>query len=144
MKQSETKGVRLGLTNHTNKRAQWRAETLDFFFPDHFSVSLSLGLLTKSTGIFIAKRKKSGLSSKKNPSVSSKILPISQVRGRERLVITMSWIRTAVNKAVEAGGRNTRTVRDYAGYAVSEGAKIIHDRIVIPLSLLFLLHYFSF
>ncbi|XP_059463570.1 uncharacterized protein LOC132192300 [Corylus avellana] len=41
----------------------------------------------------------------------------------------MSWIRTAVNKAVEAGGRNTRTVRDYAGYAVSEGAKIIHDRI---------------
>ncbi|KAG6692833.1 hypothetical protein I3842_10G134400 [Carya illinoinensis] len=44
----------------------------------------------------------------------------------------MSWIRTAVNKAVEAGGRNniTRTVRNYAGYAVSEGVKIIHDRIV--------------
>ncbi|KAF5471708.1 hypothetical protein F2P56_008481 [Juglans regia] len=43
----------------------------------------------------------------------------------------MSWIRTAVNKAVEAGGRNnfTRTVRNYAGYAVSEGVKIIHDRI---------------
>lgn len=54
----------------------------------------------------------------------------------------MSWIRTAVNKAVEAGGRNnlTRTVRDYAGYAVAEGAKIIHDRIVIPLLLLFLDH----
>ena len=52
----------------------------------------------------------------------------------------MSWIRTAVNKAVEAGGRNnlTRTVRNYAdsvvshaGYAVSESAKLIQDRIVI-------------
>ncbi|XP_062167974.1 protein GRIP-like isoform X2 [Alnus glutinosa] len=43
----------------------------------------------------------------------------------------MSWIRTVVSKAVEAGGRNnlTRTVRDYAGYAVADGAKIIHDRI---------------
>lgn len=50
----------------------------------------------------------------------------------------MSWIRTAVNKAVEAGGRNnlTRTVRNYAdsvvshaGYAVSESAKLIQDRI---------------
>ena len=139
MKQSETKGVRLGLTNHTNKRAQWRAE-LDFFFPDHFSFSFSLclGLLTKSTRIIF----------EENPSVSSKILPISQVkRERKRPVITMSWIRTAVNKAVEAGGRNnlSRTVRDYAGYAVSEGAKIIHDRIVIHLPLLFLfLHCFSF
>ncbi|KAM3688987.1 hypothetical protein ACJW31_09G012300 [Castanea mollissima] len=50
----------------------------------------------------------------------------------------MSWIRTAVTKAVEAGGGNnlTRTVRNYAdsvvyhaGNAVSEGAKIIQDRI---------------
>ncbi|KAJ7977055.1 coiled-coil domain-containing protein 18-like isoform X2 [Quillaja saponaria] len=51
----------------------------------------------------------------------------------------MSWLRTAVNKAVEAGGNNnlTRTVRNYAdsvvvhaGNAVAEGAKIIQDRIV--------------
>ncbi|KAK7851504.1 hypothetical protein CFP56_041737 [Quercus suber] len=50
----------------------------------------------------------------------------------------MSWIRTAVTKAVEAGGGNnlTRTVRNYAdsvvyhaGNAVSEGAKVIQDRI---------------
>lgn len=50
----------------------------------------------------------------------------------------MSWIRTAMTKAVEAGGGNnlTRTVRNYAdsvvyhaGNAVSEGAKIIQDRI---------------
>lgn len=50
----------------------------------------------------------------------------------------MSWIRTAVTKAVEAGGGNnlTRTVRNYAdsvvyhaGNAVSDGAKIIQDRI---------------
>ena len=60
----------------------------------------------------------------------------------------MSWIRTAVTKAVEAGGGNnlTRTVRNYAdsvvyhaGNAVSEGAKIIQDRIVIFLIFLFLL-----
>lgn len=52
----------------------------------------------------------------------------------------MSWIRTAVNRAVEVGGKTniTRTVRSYAdsvvlhaGNAVSEGAKIIQDRIVI-------------
>lgn len=50
----------------------------------------------------------------------------------------MSWIRTAVNRAVEVGGKTniTRTVRGYAdsvvlhaGNAVSEGAKIIQDRI---------------
>lgn len=50
----------------------------------------------------------------------------------------MSWIRTAVNRAVEVGGKTniTRTVRSYAdsvvlhaGNAVSEGAKIIQDRI---------------
>ena len=60
----------------------------------------------------------------------------------------MSWIRTAVTKAVEAGGGNnlTRTVRNYAdsvvyhaGNAVSEGAKIIQDRIVIFLIFLLLL-----
>jgi hypothetical protein len=51
----------------------------------------------------------------------------------------MSWLRSAVNKAVEVGGKNniTRTVRNYAdsvvltaGNAVSEGAKLIQDRIV--------------
>ncbi|KAJ4831229.1 hypothetical protein Tsubulata_005519 [Turnera subulata] len=50
----------------------------------------------------------------------------------------MSWIRSAVTKAVEAGGNTTitRTVRSYAdsvvlhaGNAVAEGAKIIQDRI---------------
>ncbi|KAF5737138.1 coiled-coil domain-containing protein 18 isoform X2 [Tripterygium wilfordii] len=50
----------------------------------------------------------------------------------------MSWLRTAVNRAVEVGGNNniTRTVRNYAdsvvvhaGNAVTEGAKIIQDRI---------------
>lgn len=55
---------------------------------------------------------------------------------------TMSWIRTAVNKAVEVGGRNnlTRTVRSYAdsvvhqaGNAVTEGAKLLQDRIVTSL-----------
>ncbi|XP_058098997.1 uncharacterized protein LOC131243563 isoform X2 [Magnolia sinica] len=45
----------------------------------------------------------------------------------------MSWFRSAVNRAVEASGKNnlTRTVRNYAdtvGQAVAEGAKIIHDR----------------
>ncbi|KAH9672075.1 Centrosomal protein of 135 kDa-like protein [Citrus sinensis] len=51
----------------------------------------------------------------------------------------MSWLKSAVNKAVEVGGRNnlTRTVRSYAdtvvqtaGNAVTEGAKIITDRIL--------------
>ncbi|KAK9289391.1 hypothetical protein L1049_007546 [Liquidambar formosana] len=51
----------------------------------------------------------------------------------------MSWIRSAVNKAVEVGGKNnlTRTVRNYAdsvvqhaGQAVAGGAKILQDRIV--------------
>ncbi|KAF9595963.1 hypothetical protein IFM89_006709 [Coptis chinensis] len=50
----------------------------------------------------------------------------------------MSWLRSAVNKAVEVGGNNTltRTVKtlsdsvvQHAGLAVSEGAKIIQDRI---------------
>ncbi|XP_010529880.1 PREDICTED: uncharacterized protein LOC104806596 isoform X2 [Tarenaya hassleriana] len=50
----------------------------------------------------------------------------------------MSWLRSAVHKAVEAGGNNniTRTVRNYAdsvvlhaGNAVFEGAKLIQDRI---------------
>ncbi|XP_010517004.1 PREDICTED: centromere-associated protein E-like [Camelina sativa] len=50
----------------------------------------------------------------------------------------MSWLRSAVNKAVEVGGKNniTRTVRNVAdsvvltaGNAVSEGAKLIQDRI---------------
>ncbi|KAK2979298.1 hypothetical protein RJ640_013262 [Escallonia rubra] len=49
----------------------------------------------------------------------------------------MSWLRSAVNKAVEVGNKNnlTRTVRNYAdtvvhhaGQAVAEGAKILQDR----------------
>ncbi|PWA89094.1 hypothetical protein CTI12_AA113230 [Artemisia annua] len=50
----------------------------------------------------------------------------------------MSWLRSAVNKAVEVGNKNnlTRTVRNYAdsvvqtaGQAVAEGAKIFHDKL---------------
>nr|KYP75417.1 hypothetical protein KK1_008145 [Cajanus cajan] len=49
-----------------------------------------------------------------------------------------SWLRSAVNKAVEAGNKNnlTRTVKNYAdtvvqhaGQAVAEGAKLLQDRI---------------
>lgn len=52
----------------------------------------------------------------------------------------MSWLRSAVNKAVEVGNKNnlTRTVKNYAdsvvqqaGQAVVEGAKLLQDRIVI-------------
>ncbi|CAN4106875.1 unnamed protein product [Withania somnifera] len=49
----------------------------------------------------------------------------------------MSWLRSAMNKAVEVGNNNlTRTVRNYAdsvvqqaGHAVAEGAKILQDRV---------------
>ncbi|KAD7478493.1 hypothetical protein E3N88_01629 [Mikania micrantha] len=50
----------------------------------------------------------------------------------------MSWLRSAVNKAVEVGNKNnlTRTIKNYAdtvvqhaGQAVAEGAKIFHDRL---------------
>lgn len=45
----------------------------------------------------------------------------------------MSWLRSAMNKAVEVGNSNlTRTVKNYAdsvGHAVAEGAKILQDRI---------------
>ncbi|KFK25588.1 hypothetical protein AALP_AA8G134100 [Arabis alpina] len=50
----------------------------------------------------------------------------------------MSWLRTAVNKAVEVGNRKniTQTVKNYAdsvvqqaGQAVAEGAKLLQDRI---------------
>ncbi|CAL9144601.1 unnamed protein product [Musa hybrid cultivar] len=52
----------------------------------------------------------------------------------------MSWLRSAVNKAVEVGGKNnlTRTVKNYAdtvvhhaGQAVAGGAKIFQDRMGI-------------
>lgn len=55
----------------------------------------------------------------------------------------MSWFRSAMHKAVEAGGNTNlpRTVRNYAdsvvqqaGFAVAEGAKLLQDRIVIHLS----------
>ncbi|KAL3838108.1 hypothetical protein ACJIZ3_022699 [Penstemon smallii] len=50
----------------------------------------------------------------------------------------MSWLRSAVNKAVEVGNKNnlTRTVKNFsdsvvhhAGQAVAEGAKLLQDRI---------------
>ncbi|KAL2896367.1 Ornithine carbamoyltransferase [Bienertia sinuspersici] len=50
----------------------------------------------------------------------------------------MSWLKTAVSRAVEVGNKNniTRTVKNYAdsvvqhaGQAVAEGAKILQDRI---------------
>lgn len=65
----------------------------------------------------------------------------------------MSWLRTAVNRAVEVGGNNniTRKVRNYAdtvvyhaGNAVSEGAKIIQDRIVMSFFFFVLISLFIF
>lgn len=62
----------------------------------------------------------------------------------------MSWIKLAVSKAVEVGNNNnlTRVVKNYAdtvvhhaGQAVAEGAKILQDRIVLPL---FHFHFFCF
>lgn len=43
----------------------------------------------------------------------------------------MSWLKTAVSKAVEVGNKNniTRAVKNYADKAVAEGAKLFHDRI---------------
>lgn len=52
----------------------------------------------------------------------------------------MSWLRTAMNKAAEVGGKNnlSRTVKNYAGtvvqhagQAVVEGAKLFQDRISV-------------
>jgi len=55
----------------------------------------------------------------------------------------MSWVRSAVNKAVEGGqsnfGRAVRTYADsvvlHASNAVAGGARIIQDRIVTTISL---------
>lgn len=65
----------------------------------------------------------------------------------------MSWLRTAVSRAVEVGNKNnlTRTVKNYAdsvvqhaGQAVAEGAKLLQDRIVSFFSLsLFILIVFA-
>nr|DAD46116.1 TPA_asm: hypothetical protein HUJ06_004346 [Nelumbo nucifera] len=55
----------------------------------------------------------------------------------------MSWLRSAVSKAVEVGGKNnlTRTVRSYAdsvvqhtGQAVAKGAELLQDRMAISLT----------
>lgn len=67
----------------------------------------------------------------------------------------MSWIRTAVHKAVEAGGKNnlSRTVRNYAdsvvlqaGNAVAGGARILNikDRIVLIPTLFIVIMIFFF
>lgn len=52
----------------------------------------------------------------------------------------MSWLRSAVVRVMEAGGKNnlTRTVKNYAGNvanAVAESSKILQDRMVISLSI---------
>lgn len=66
----------------------------------------------------------------------------------------MSWVKSAVNKAVEAGGQSnlSRAVRNYAdtvvlhaSNAVAGGARIIQDRIVTPFSKNFIFPFpFSF
>lgn len=67
----------------------------------------------------------------------------SEKKRRERPSDDMSWIRNAVNLAVEAGATNTltRTVRNYAdtvvlhaGNAVAGGARLLLPDRIVPFS----------
>lgn len=71
-------------------------------------------------------------------SLSFAFGPINSLQLKHHISICkMSWIRSAVNKAVEVGGNNnlSRAVRSYADTVVNQavvgGTKLIQDRIVL-------------